>query len=101
MTSSASYPSRSTVTMRSAASTSLTRSTCPRNSSRVVARPALYSGYCSLRKVCRETSNATATCVGVSSRRALMSIEVNPKTALVGWPVRVLKFSTGSAKNAR
>jgi hypothetical protein len=31
----------------------------------------------------------------------LMSIEVKPYTALVGWPVLVEKFSTGSAKNAR
>jgi hypothetical protein len=31
----------------------------------------------------------------------LISIEVNPYTALVGWPVLVEKFSTGSAKNAR
>ena len=30
-----------------------------------------------------------------------MSIEVNPNTPLVCWPVRVEKFSTGSAKNAR
>jgi hypothetical protein len=27
----------------------------------------------------------------------LINIDVNPKTALVGWPVVVLKFSTGSA----
>ncbi len=67
----------------------------------MVARLALYSAYCSLRKVCRETSKVTATWVGASSRSTLMSIEVKPKTALVGWPVRVAKFSTGSAKNAR
>ena len=30
-----------------------------------------------------------------------MSIEVNPKTALVTCPVFVLKFSAGKAKNAR
>jgi hypothetical protein len=30
-----------------------------------------------------------------------MSIEVNPYTALVGWPVDVETFSTGRAKNAR
>ena len=30
-----------------------------------------------------------------------MSIEVNPNTALVCWPVVVEKFSTGSAKKAR
>jgi hypothetical protein len=31
----------------------------------------------------------------------LISIEVNPKTAFVCWPVVVEKFSTGSAKKAR
>jgi hypothetical protein len=30
-----------------------------------------------------------------------MSIDVNPYTAFVGWPVEVEKFSTGSAKKAR
>jgi hypothetical protein len=30
-----------------------------------------------------------------------MSIEVNPYTALVGWPVVVEKLYTGKAKNAR
>ena len=39
--------------------------------------------------------------VGVSSRRTLISMAVNPYTALVGWPVVVEKFSTGRAKNAR
>ena len=41
-------------------------------------RFALYSAYCSLRNVCRDTSNATATWVGCSSRSTLMSIEVKP-----------------------
>ena len=50
-----------------------------------------------MRKVWRETSKATAMCVGASSRRVLISIEVNPYTAFVGWPVVVEKFSTGSA----
>ena len=54
-----------------------------------------------MRNVWRETSKATATWVGFSSRSTLMSIEVKPKTALVCWPVVVEKFSTGSAKNAR
>ncbi len=40
-------------------------------------------------------------CVGRSSRSMLISIDVKPKTALVGCPVWVEKFSTGSAKNAR
>ena len=58
---------------------------------------ALYSGNSSVRKVCRDTSNATATWVGCSSRSTLMSMDVKPKTAFVGWPVVVEKFSTGSA----
>ena len=40
-------------------------------------------------------------CVGRSSRSTLISIDVKPKTALVGWPVVVEKFSSGSAKKAR
>jgi len=31
----------------------------------------------------------------------LISIDVKPYTAFVGWPVEVEKFSTGRAKNAR
>ena len=58
-------------------------------------RLALYSANCSVRKVVRDTSKATATWVGFSSRSALMSIEVKPYTALVGCPVAVEKFSTG------
>ena len=71
------------------------------NSPGVLLRPALYSAYSSMRKVCRETSKATPTWVGRSSRSTLMSIEVKPNTALVGCPVVVEKFSRGSAKNAR
>ena len=73
------------------------RLTWPLNSSGVVVRLALYSAYCSLRKVLRDTSKHTATCVGFSSRRRLISIDVNPYTALVCWPVSVEKFSFGSA----
>ena len=87
--------------MLSASSTSLTRSTCPLNSSGLVDRFALYSTYSSERNVFRDTSNATARWVGSSSRSTLMSIEVNPNTPLVCCPVWVEKFSTGSAKNAR
>ena len=54
------------------------RDTWPLNSDGLAERVALYSGYSSLRKVWRETSNATATWVGCSSRRVLMSIEVKP-----------------------
>ena len=48
------------------------------NSSGVLFRFALYSGYCSRRKVWRDLSNATPTWVGTSSRITLMSIEVKP-----------------------
>ncbi len=48
------------------------------NSSGVLLRLALYSEYSSMRKVWRETSNATATWVGCSSRSTLISIEVKP-----------------------
>ena len=78
MTSSASKPSFSITGMRSAASTSCSSEIWPRNSSGVLDRPALYSAYCSERNVCRETSNATAMCVGGSSRSRLISIEVKP-----------------------
>jgi hypothetical protein len=61
----------------------------------------LYSAYWLWRKVGVGRSQATATCVGFSSRSTLMSIDVNPYTAFVGCPVVVEKFSTGSAKNAR
>ena len=83
--------------MPSAPSTSLVMSIWPRNSSGVADRPALYSGYFSSRKVCRETSNAAAMWLGCSSRSRLISIAVNPYTALVVSPPWVLKFSAGSA----
>ena len=78
MTSSASKPSPSTYGIRSASSTSWSSETWPLNSSGVAMRPALYSAYSSMRKVCRETSKATATWVGCSSRSTLISIEVKP-----------------------
>jgi len=52
--------------------------TWPLNSVGDAERFALYSAYCSRRKVCRDTSNATTTWVGASSRSTLMSIDVNP-----------------------
>ena len=79
----------------------MTRLTWPRNGCGVSDRPALYSAYFSVRNDTRETSKATTMCVGFSSRSMLISIEVKPNTALVGWPVCVEKFSTGSAKKAR
>jgi len=51
--------------------------------------------------VVRETSNATPTWLGCSSRSWLMSIEVNPNTALVGCPVIVVMFAPCSAWKAR
>ena len=64
--------------MPSAFSTSFVMSIWPRNSSGVDERLALYSGYFSERKVCRETSNAAAMCVGASSRSRLISMAVKP-----------------------
>ena len=87
--------------MRSASSTSRISGSWLLNSSGVLLRFALYSAYSASRKVCRDLSKATAMWVGCSSRSTLMSIEVNPKTALVCWPVVVEKFSTGRAKKAR
>lgn len=78
MMSSASKPGSASTVMPSAPSTSLVMSICPRNSSGVADRPSLYSGYFSLRNVCRDTSNAAATWLGCSSRSRLMSIAVNP-----------------------
>ncbi|OIQ76526.1 hypothetical protein GALL_417950 [mine drainage metagenome] len=97
MMSSASKPVASIETIFKAASTSLMMSTWPLNSSGVLARLALYSLYRSVRKVCLETSKATARCVGFSSRTKFNSIEVKPYTALVGCPVEVAKVATGSA----
>ena len=48
------------------------------NSGGVLLRFALYSEYSARRNVWRETSNATATWVGFSSRSTLTSIEVKP-----------------------
>jgi hypothetical protein len=101
MMSSASKPSFSNVVTPSASRTSLISEICPVNSCGDLLRLALYSVYSSERNVLRETSNATARCVGFSSRRTLMSIDVNPNTAFVCWPVVVEKFSTGRAKKAR
>ncbi len=101
MTSSASKPAADSRAMPSASRTSKIRLSWLRKSSGVSRRLALYSTYCSCRKVGSLRSNATATWVGCSSRSTLMSMAVNPYTALVGWPVVVEKFSAGSAKNAR
>ena len=78
MTSSASKPSTLSAGIPIAASTVRTQSTWPANSDGDADRVALYSGNCSVRKVVRETSKATATCVGRSSRSTLISIDVKP-----------------------
>ena len=64
--------------MRSASSTSWIRGSWLLNSSGVLLRLALYSGYSASRKVCLDLSKATPTWVGTSSRSTLMSIEVKP-----------------------
>ena len=64
--------------MRSAFSTSSISGSWLLNSDGVLLRLALYSAYSSSRNVWRETSNATPTCVGCSSRSTLISIEVKP-----------------------
>ena len=76
-------------------------STWPLNGAGVASRLPLYASYTSVRNVVRPASNATATCVGASSRSRLAIIEKNPNTALVGSPDDVANLSTGSAKNAR
>ncbi len=101
MTSSASNPSTANRSAFIASSSSPISSTCPLNSSGVLERFALYSGNSSDRHVLRDTSNATAKCVGASSRNVFASIDMKPYTAFVGWPTAVVKFSAGRAKNAR
>ena len=63
--------------LRASSTSSMSGSWLP-NSEGVLLRLALYSEYCSSRKVCRDTSKATPTWVGCSSRSTLMSIEVKP-----------------------
>ena len=64
--------------MRSASSTSSISGSWLENSAGVLLRLALYSAYSAMRKVWRETSKATPTWVGCSSRSTLISIEVKP-----------------------
>ncbi len=63
-------------------------------------RFALYVSTRSWRNVGSGRSNATTTVSGRWSRMRLMSIDVNPKTALVTCPEAVAR-SVGRAKNAR
>ena len=78
MMSSASYPGTDSRRMPSASSTSKMRLSWLRKSAGVSRRFALYSTYCSCRKVGSLRSKATATWVGASSRSTLMSIAVKP-----------------------
>ena len=98
--SSASWPSMPITGILRVSSTSTINPSCCRNSSGVSARPALYSAYFSSRTVGLPTSNATAIRSGFSSASSLISIEVNPYTALVTCP-EVVANDVGRAKNAR
>src|SRR5665647_2576039 len=84
--------------MRRVPRISLINGTWPENSGGDTSRVALYAGNCSVRKVVRLTSKATAMCVGFSARNRFANIEVKPNTAFVGTPVVVEKLSTGRAK---
>jgi hypothetical protein len=78
MTSSASKPSTAKRRTRIASSSSPISSTWPLNSSGALERFALYSANSAERQVLRETSKATAKCVGSSSRNVFDSIDVKP-----------------------
>ena len=78
MMSSASKPSTSNVVIPKAVTNSCRYDIWDLNSSGVFARLALYSGKISDRKVLRETSKATATCVGFSEVRRDNNIVANP-----------------------
>ncbi|CAM5693896.1 hypothetical protein SHIRM173S_07071 [Streptomyces hirsutus] len=78
MTSSASNPSTAKRGVFIASSSSPISSTWPLNSSGVLERFALYSGNSAERQVLRETSKATAKCVGASSRSVFASIDAKP-----------------------
>ena len=95
--SSASKPFNSTPGICMAFITSVIKGSCDLNSSGLFALFALYSGNISFRNVSLDTSKAIAKCVGFSSFIALISIEVKPKTAFVGWPELVAKLSNGNA----
>ncbi len=78
MMSSASNPSTAKRSACIASSSSPMSWTWPLNSSGVLERFALYSVNSSERQVLRETSNATAKCVGASSRSVFASIDAKP-----------------------
>ena len=78
MMSSASKPSTSNVVIPKAVTNSCKYDICDLNSSGVFARLALYSGKISDLKVLRETSKATATCVGFSEESRESNIVAKP-----------------------
>src|SRR5262249_37317294 len=87
-------------TMPSVSTTWRTRPICWRRMSGAAVRLALYSATASCRNVGSGRSKAAITPSGRLSRNRLMSIDVNPKTALVTCPEAVA-MSGGRAKNAR
>ena len=98
--SSASWPSTRTIGIRRVTSTSSMSASCGPKSAGVSRRPALYSASISRRTVGLPVSKATAIRSGFSSARSLISMDVNPYTALVIWPEVVARVS-GRAKKAR
>jgi hypothetical protein len=101
MMSSASYPSFSTTGIRNAAEDLLDEADLSLEVGRcLVALGLVLRVHLGPERAPRHVEGHHAW-VGRSSRSTLKSIEVKPYTALVGWPVLVEKFSTGSAKNAR
>ncbi len=76
--SSASIPSLVSTGIDIAARQSCSSGIWPRNSDGVSERVALYSGYTSVRKECREMSNATARWVGRSALMRFTSMDRKP-----------------------
>ena len=79
------------VGMFRASATSRTRGTLARMSSGVSSRLALYSVYSSWRNVGPGGSNTTARCVGFSFLSTSKTVVVNPNTALVFWPLLLIR----------
>ena len=79
------------VGIRIASATSSTRGTLARMSSGVSSRLALYSVYSSWRNVGPGGSNTTARWVGFSFFRTSSTVVVKPKTALVFWPLLLIR----------
>ncbi len=77
------------------------RPICWRNSSGGVVRWALYSGRIASRSSGAPRSKATARYRLLDSCHALISMEVNPYTALVACPLVVRRSASARAKKAR